>query len=144
MRIITFAPPADPRVNGGLVHLLSLALSENEPLAWLDAAGEVYIYPKRLSLDEMNTITAEFNRVWRVSKTPTTHDAVHHPSHYTSHPSGVECIDIIEHFVTNIGNAVKYLWRAGMKDDLLQDLEKARWYVDREIGRVKAQRERAK
>lgn len=67
-------------------------------------------------------------------------DAVNHPKHYTSHPSGVECIDIIEHMTHNAGAAVKYLWRAGLKDiaPLVQDLEKARWYIDREIQRLKA------
>jgi hypothetical protein len=50
----------------------------------------------------------------------------------------VECIDIVEHFNFNVGNAVKYLWRAGLKSpDLLEDLEKAQWYIEREIRRVK-------
>lgn len=64
-------------------------------------------------------------------------DPVNHPPHYTSHPSGVECIDIVEHFPFNVGNAIKYLWRAGLKDDTnrLQDLQKAAWYVAREIRR---------
>lgn len=64
---------------------------------------------------------------------------VNSPSHYTSHPSGVECIAITEAFNFNVGNAVKYLWRAGLKGDALQDLRKAAWYVQREIER----RERA-
>lgn len=63
-------------------------------------------------------------------------DPVNHPKHYTSDPSGVECIDVIEHRTLNIGNAIKYLWRAGLKNDLIEDLSKARWYVDREIKRV--------
>lgn len=62
-------------------------------------------------------------------------DPVNNPSHYTSHPSGVECIEIAEHFPFNIGNAIKYLWRAGLKGDAMEDLEKALWYVDREIHR---------
>ncbi len=64
-------------------------------------------------------------------------DPVNHPSHYTDHPSGVECITIVEHFSFCIGNAIKYLWRAGEKDGSpeLQDLKKARWYIDREIQR---------
>lgn len=68
-----------------------------------------------------------------------THDPVNHPKHYTSHPSGVECIQVTEHMNFNLGNAVKYLWRAGLKDQAVtvQDLEKARWYIDREIQRVK-------
>lgn len=69
---------------------------------------------------------------------PPRHDAVNHPRHYTSHPSGVECIAVTEHMNFCIGNAVKYLWRAGLKGDALEDLEKARWYVEREIARVKA------
>lgn len=42
-------------------------------------------------------------------------DNVNHPKHYTSHPSGVECITITEHMTFNAGNAMKYLWRAGLK-----------------------------
>lgn len=67
-------------------------------------------------------------------------DPVNHPSHYTSDPSGVECIQITEHRNFCIGNAIKYLWRAGLKGDdgtkHLEDLRKARWYVDREIARL--------
>ena len=61
-------------------------------------------------------------------------DMVNNPPHYTSHPSGVECIDVVEHMSFNLGNAVKYIWRAGLKgDDQLLDLRKARFYLDREI-----------
>lgn len=63
-------------------------------------------------------------------------DPVNHPAHYTSHPSGVECIQITEHMNFNLGNAMKYIWRAGEKGNIVQDLEKARWYLDREIARV--------
>jgi len=62
-------------------------------------------------------------------------DMVNHPPHYTSHPSGVECIQITEHMGFCIGNAVKYLWRADLKNDALEDLQKAAWYVQREIDR---------
>lgn len=62
-------------------------------------------------------------------------DNVSHPKHYTSHPSGIECITVTEHFSFNVGSAVKYLWRAGLKGDTLEDLKKARWYVDREIAK---------
>lgn len=59
---------------------------------------------------------------------------VNHPSHYNQHPTGVECIDIIEHFPFNEGNAIKYIWRAGLKSpEKLQDLEKAKWYIERAI-----------
>lgn len=65
-------------------------------------------------------------------------DSVNHPRHYTSHPSGVECITVTEHMNFCIGNAVKYLWRAGLKGDALEDLKKARWYIDREIRRIES------
>jgi hypothetical protein len=64
-------------------------------------------------------------------------DPVNHPKHYTTHPSGVECIQITEHMGFNLGNAIKYLWRAGLKDgeDELKDLKKAIWYINRELER---------
>ena len=62
-------------------------------------------------------------------------DPVNHPPHYTAHPSGVECIQITEHMSFCLGNAVKYIWRADLKDDAIEDLRKARWYIDREIQR---------
>ena len=61
---------------------------------------------------------------------------VDHPAHYNQHPTGVECIDIIEHLTFNVGNAIKYLWRVGLKGERLGDLEKAAWYVQREIERT--------
>lgn len=65
-------------------------------------------------------------------------DAVNHPPHYNAHPSGIECITVTEHMNFNLGNAVKYIWRVGLKsEDPIVDLEKARWYVDREIERLK-------
>jgi hypothetical protein len=65
----------------------------------------------------------------------TDHDPINRPSHYTQHPSGIECITITEHFGFNVGCAIKYLWRAGLKGDAVEDLRKARWYVEREIAR---------
>jgi Protein of unknwon function (DUF3310) len=63
-------------------------------------------------------------------------DPVNHPAHYLSHPSGVECIQIVEHMSFNLGNAVKYIWRAGEKGNAIEDLRKAAWYIDREIQRL--------
>lgn len=60
-------------------------------------------------------------------------DAVNHPPHYTSHPSGVECIQVTEHMGFNLGNAVKYIWRADLKNDAIEDLKKAEFYIRREI-----------
>lgn len=65
--------------------------------------------------------------------------AVHHPKHYNLNPSGVEAIDVIEHMTFNVGTAVKYLWRAGLKDGepSVRDLQKAQWYITREIHRLR-------
>ena len=62
---------------------------------------------------------------------------VNHPKHYNSHPNGIECIDIIRHYVCDIANAIKYLWRAGLKSEMgmedaekeIEDLKKALWYI---------------
>lgn len=64
-------------------------------------------------------------------------DPVNHPKHYTSHPSGVECIEVTRHMNFNLGNVVKYLWRAGLKNEAtLEDLRKAAWYLNDEIRRL--------
>ena len=62
-------------------------------------------------------------------------DPVNNPAHYKSHPSGVECIQITEHMSFNLGNAVKYIWRADLKGNATEDLRKAAWYINREIER---------
>ena len=62
-------------------------------------------------------------------------DLVNHPPHYTAHPSSVECIEITEHMNFCLGNAIKYIWRAGLKNDDIEDLEKAIFYLKREIER---------
>lgn len=71
-------------------------------------------------------------------------DQVNHLKHYTSDPSGIECIDVTRHRNFNIGNAIKYLWRAGLKEDKdrklidkqVEDLNKAVWYLVDEIHRL--------
>lgn len=73
------------------------------------------------------------------------HDNVNHPKHYTSHPSGIECIEVVRHYNYDIGNAIKYLWRNGLKseegmsdvDKQIEDLEKAIWYIKDEIKHIK-------
>lgn len=69
-------------------------------------------------------------------------DAVNHPSHYTSHPSGIECIEITQHYDFCVGNAIKYLWRAGLKKEEgltdkekeIEDLRKALFYINKKIN----------
>jgi hypothetical protein len=65
-------------------------------------------------------------------------DPVNHPQHYTSHPSGIECIEITQHMSFTLGNAVKYIWRADLKNDAIEDLKKAKWYIEREIAKREA------
>ena len=62
-------------------------------------------------------------------------DPVNHPKHYTSHGSGIECIQLTEHMNFCLGNAIKYVWRADLKHDAIEDLKKAVWYIEREIAR---------
>ena len=74
------------------------------------------------------------------------HDPVALPRHYRQHPSGIECIDIAKHMNFSIGNAIKYLWRAGLKeepgkdqfDKHVEDLQKAIQYIKFEIERLKS------
>ena len=79
--------------------------------------------------------SAHFDRVGCACPDDEDADPVNAPSHYTAHPSGVECITITEHLSFCVGNAIKYLWRADLKGNALEDLKKARYYVDREIKR---------
>ena len=58
------------------------------------------------------------------------------PLHYKEHPSGIECIKITQHMNFCLGNAIKYIWRAGKKGDAVEDLTKALWYVNMEIDRL--------
>jgi hypothetical protein len=88
------------------------------------------IHPDRVLLYTARTDTASVLRL------PPRDSAVDHPTHYNTSPSGVECIDVVEHMTFNVGNAVKYLWRAGLKGDRIEDLKKARWYIDREIKKL--------
>ena len=67
------------------------------------------------------------------------HDPVTHPSHYRAHPSGIECIEVTRHMNFNLGNAIKYIWRSGLKSEYtnVEDLQKAIWYLRDEINKYK-------
>ena len=59
------------------------------------------------------------------------------PAHYRNHASGIECIQVTEHLGFCLGNAIKYIWRAGERPErTIEDLKKSRWYIDREIARL--------
>lgn len=66
-----------------------------------------------------------------------TSDMVNHPPHYTSHPSGVECLEITRHMNFNLGNALKYIWRADLKGNAVEDLEKAVFYLTDELKKLR-------
>lgn len=75
-------------------------------------------------------------------------EAVNHPNHYCSHPSGIECIEIARHYCFSIGNAIKYLWRAGLKKEEgmgdkekeIEDLKKAIWYINDRIQQLELEK----
>lgn len=91
----------------------------------------------RDTLREINDLTAGSTPLKTIQEIAeeSIKDLVNHPPHYTAHPSGVECIQITETMNFCLGNAVKYIWRADLKDDAIEDLKKAVWYVNREIER---------
>lgn len=66
-------------------------------------------------------------------------DSVCNPVHYVSHPSGIECIQITEHMNFCLGNCIKYVWRASLKGNEIEDLKKAVWYLQREIRRLQGE-----
>lgn len=110
-----------------------------EVRAWINAASTQEERQKRKAA--MHSVMyggeqAPFNPDLMFKLPPIHPDPVNSPPHYLRHPSGVECITITEHFNFNRGNAIKYIWRADEKGSMLENLRKARWYLDREISRL--------
>ncbi len=115
---------------GPNANLLRVSIREKSS-AWL--GYDIYDFIK-----EQWALPGRPETIYLVSNLPavrSSHDPVNHPKHYSSHPSGVECIEVVRHMGFNLGNVVKYIWRAGIKDAEveLQDLEKAAWYLQDEI-----------
>lgn len=113
---------------------------ENLPL---EMKGTLNIDGKEVDIEEyIENYTEEF---FDVPAEEPVADNVNHPSHYTSHPSGIECIEVTRHYCFSIGNAIKYLWRAGLKKEMglddkqkeIEDLEKAIWYIKDRIAQLK-------
>lgn len=84
---------------------------------------------------ESATIFPDKDQLQRAVPKIRDNDPVNHPKHYTQHPSGIECITITRHMNFNLGNAIKYLWRASLKNGV-EDLQKALWYINDEIKRL--------
>lgn len=107
---------------------------KDEDIAY-DEDNPVYMKPKEV-IDKL------YERQWRsIMAAPDVPDSAYHPveypKHYNKHPAGVECINIVEHYDFCVGNAIKYLWRAGIKSkNPLEDLKKAKWYIERKIKQL--------
>ena len=111
------------------------------PFQPFDFAGEGKLVPKytpkydTYTTDRTNLFpNPSPNPLLGVVAPPTEEDPVNHPSHYTSHPSGIECIEITWHMGFNLGNVFKYVWRCDLKRDAIEDLEKAAFYLADEIA----------
>ena len=100
----------------------------------IDSDGNIYWK----EIPEIQKDFTDENGVIRVPEgiTIENKDNVNHPSHYCSHPSGVECIEVTELMSFNLGNAIKYIWRADLKGKQIEDLKKAAFYIEREIRRI--------
>jgi hypothetical protein len=90
--------------------------------------------PRNMYIQESSKPLSEAIKEWVDCKEGEV-DVVNQPKHYTEHPSGIECIQVTEHMGFNLGNAIKYIWRCDLKKDAIEDLKKAKWYIDREIDK---------
>jgi hypothetical protein len=110
-------------------------MSKDELLDFLKTNGPDLVADSVDNIEETSRMILN-KAMAHVNKT-LTNDSVNHPSHYTAY-KGVEVIDLTEQMNFNRGNAVKYICRAGLKaaETELEDLRKARWYLDREIDRI--------
>lgn len=91
--------------------------------------------PRAMYIQESSKPLSEAIKEWVDVKEEDQEDIVNKPKHYTEHPSGIECIQVTEHMGFNLGNAIKYIWRCDLKKDAIEDLKKAKWYIDREIDK---------
>lgn len=114
-------------LGGTLVPQMTEYLGKYATITRVDA----YIPAVHIDIDKGKYCWQE----WMFEDKEVKKDAIN-PEHYKSHPSGVECIQITQHMNFCIGNAIKYLWRAGKKGDAVEDLKKAKWYIDKEIERL--------
>jgi len=133
--VYAFVASADSMDSAFELGRVQKDLMDRDPQLWADfkaMAGEAL---KRIVADLAGAHGGDEPRREAARGNGMTHDPINHPKHYTSHPSGVECIAVTEHMSFNIGNAMKYLWRADEKGAPLDDLKKAAWYIAREIQR---------
>ena len=123
------------QIDEAQVHLINARLNNDEE-GKKSATSEI----ETAMCNAMQLLKCFIDRKGKEQKS----DSVNHPAHYNSHPSGIECIEIARHHNFNIGNTIKYLWRAGLKseegmednDKQIEDLNKAIWYINDEIKRI--------
>ena len=126
-----------------IITALSLPLQNKEGKKLCKYVAVLNIIPNKRKIQQY-TGTMEYNEI-QEDMANKANDMVNHPKWYTQHPSGVECIEITRHYCFSIGNAIKYLWRAGLKAEQgmqdrqkeIQDLEKAIWYINDRIKQLK-------
>jgi hypothetical protein len=116
----------------GVAKVSRTEIPRRFPLSNLSRAGQAEIDAASMDVSSRPSDISEAKRDV---------DLVNHPPHYTTHPSGVECITITRHMNFNKGNAMKYIWRAGDKGNEIEDLRKAAWYIADEIARLEALRD---
>ena len=134
-KLIELAEVLYKQIDKAQVHLINARLNNDEE-GKKSAISEM----ETAMCNAMQLLKCLIDRKDKEQKT----DNVNHPSHYNSHPSGIECIEIARHHNFNIGNTIKYLWRAGLKseegmednDKKIEDLNKAIWYINDEIKRI--------
>lgn len=93
-------------------------------------------YAPDISMSELQEKHLAKLRPFVTLQTIPNYDEINKPKHYNVHPSGIECIEVVRHMNYNLGNAIKYIWRAGLKEDNIKDLKKAAFYIQDEIKRL--------
>lgn len=126
------------RMSDGKVEAIVTSAGKVSAVKFVPEPYEVHFVPQEKAMAEAAKISDQnaelLNRLGGLKP-----DVVNSPAHYTAYP--VEVIQLTEHMNFNRGNAVKYIARAGLKnpDKELEDLQKAAWYIDREINRIKGE-----
>jgi hypothetical protein len=131
-----FKEVADREENRRKAYLASLAADEELEEYRKEHSGEAYNEDEYQGLVNRVREAVKGIEVDLDAPEEQEYDNVEYPKHYNSHPSGIACIDITEHMNFCIGNAIKYLFRHEYKGGV-EDLKKAKWYIEREIDRLK-------
>ena len=120
-----------------------VGLSEKSVVEVTSITGNVVFFEydgEETSIKDRLTVSEflEFHEFVRPKESTPRSDAINHPEHYISHPSGIECIEVTRHMGFAAGNIIKYLWRNGLKDGepSLKDLKKAAWYLNDMIDQL--------